>query len=144
MPDIFHDFPITASQTAVFDAISTPSGLSHWWTLSSSGTPAIGNEYRLFFGPEFDWRAKVARFVPGEEFELEIGSSHADWRGTRVGFRLTPGGNGVTNVSFHHTGWPERNAHYRTSAFCWAMYLRLLRVFLETGKTVPYEQRLLA
>ena len=34
------------------------------------------------------------------------------------------------------------NAHYRTSAFCWAMYLRLLKKYVETGEVVPYERRL--
>ena len=79
--------------------------------------------------------------VPGAEFELEMTRSDPDWNGTRVGFVLERQGNG-TAVRFHHLGWPEGNAHYRTSCYCWAMYLRVLKRHLEFGENVPYEKRL--
>jgi uncharacterized protein YndB with AHSA1/START domain len=142
VPDILHDFPVRAAPRAVFDAVSTPAGLDKWWTLSSSGAARPGAGWRLFFGPEHDWRATVSRCDPDRELELTIGDSDADWRGTRVGFLLTPGGDGTTHVAFRHAGWPEANAHYRTSSFCWAMYLRLLRLLLEEGVVVPYAERL--
>ena len=64
-----------------------------------------------------------------------------DWRGTRIGFELVDTG-GLTEVKFHHRGWPDENEHFRVSTFCWAMYLRLLRRYVENGEVVPYEQRL--
>ena len=67
--------------------------------------------------------------------------SDADWNGSRVRFELSPHKAG-TWVRFSHTGWPGLNEHYRISNFCWAMYLRVLRRFLEHGETVPYDQRL--
>ena len=48
----------------------------------------------------------------------------------------------MTLVSFHHLNWPEASDHYRTSCFCWAMYLRLLKRYVEVGEVVPYEQQL--
>ncbi|MBI3448600.1 MAG: hypothetical protein HY049_06775 [Acidobacteria bacterium] len=45
-------------------------------------------------------------------------------------------------MRFHHTGWPTANEHWRVSCYCWAMYLRLMRRFIEHGETVPYEDRL--
>jgi hypothetical protein len=45
-------------------------------------------------------------------------------------------------ATFAHRGWPEANDHYRTSSFCWAMYLRLMKRHLETGEQVPYAIRL--
>ena len=141
MPDIFHDFPINASPQKVFDAVSTAAGLSSWWTKSCEGNPAAGAEYKLGFGPEYDWRAVVTYFIPGSEFELRLTKADADWQNSRVGFTLKPQGGG-TSVKFHHLGWPEANEHYKISCFCWAMYLRLLKRYVETGETVPYEIRL--
>jgi len=103
--------------------------------------PEEGAEYELGFGPGYDWRAVVSRSVPDKEFELEIVSADEDWRGTRVGFFLDEN-EGVTQVRFHHTGWPESNDHYRVSCYCWPMYLRLLRRQVEHGEVVPYEDRL--
>lgn len=140
MPDISHDFPISAPAERVFQAVSTPTGLDTWWTKRSSGEPAEGEEYQLWFGPEYDWRAVVSRCVPNTEFELTLTSAHEDWRGTRVGFLLEEK-DGATHVRFHHSGWAEADDHYRGSCYCWAMYLRLLRRYVETGETVPYEDR---
>ena len=141
MADIFQDFPIKATPARVFEAVSTPSGLDGWWTKRSSGKAAEGEEYQLWFGPRYDWRARVARSVPGALFELEIVRADDDWQGTRVRFHLEPRED-ATWVQFAHTGWPSANEHYRTSAHCWALYIRILRRRLELGEAVPYEARL--
>ena len=142
MADILHDFPIRAAADRVFAAISTPTGLDAWWTKTSAGDPDVGAPYDLNFGPPYDWTAVVARSVPGVEFQLEIARADPDWLGTRVTFSLSSSKPGVTNVRFQHTGWPHKNEHYRISCFCWAMYLRLLKRYVESGEVVPYEHRL--
>jgi uncharacterized protein YndB with AHSA1/START domain len=141
MPDIVHHFPIKASADLVFQAISTPAGLDTWWTKRASGEPKEGAEYELWFGSDHDWRAIVSRCAPPTQFELELTSAHEDWQGTRLGFGLEEM-DGLTQVRFHHTGWPQLNDHYQVSCYCWAMYLRLLRRYVEMGEIVPYEDRL--
>jgi uncharacterized protein YndB with AHSA1/START domain len=141
MPDIFHDFPIHAPAERVFQAVSTPVGLDRWWTKRSAGEPKEGATFALWFGPAYDWRARVSRCVASSEFELEIVSADKDWIGTRVGFHLEEK-DGTTSVRFHHKGWPDANEHWRISCYCWAMYLRILRRYLEHGEDVPYEKRL--
>lgn len=140
MPDILHDLPIEATPDEVFEAVSTPAGLNAWWTKRCSGAARLGAEYELWFGPEWDWRATVSRCVAGSEFELRISRADEDWTGTVVGFRLRREKAG-TGVGFYHAGWSSANAHYRRSSYCWAMYLRVLKRYLEYGETVPYERR---
>jgi uncharacterized protein YndB with AHSA1/START domain len=139
--DVLQDFPIAAPASQIFAAISTPAGLDQWWTLTSSGSPIEGSDYVLDFGPEYQWRARVVRSVPDQAFELELTSAMPDWLGTRVSFALEDLG-GRTWVRFTHTGWPDAGEHYRTSSHCWALYLRILRRFVEHGETVPYAERL--
>lgn len=141
MPDILQQFPIKATRQKVFEAISTPAGLDRWWTKHSAGVPEVGTEFELWFGTEYDWRAVVSRCVPGIEFELQLINASEDWKGTRVGF-LLHSQEDVTQVRFHHLGWPDANEHYCVSCHCWALYLRLLRCNLEHGELVPYEERL--
>ena len=141
MADILQDFPIKASPARVFEMFTTPHGLDAWWTERSSGQPTEGAEYELWFGPEYDWRARVTRCVPDVEFELQMTRADADWTGTRVGVRLESRGD-TTRVQFRHVGWPDANAHYRTSCHCWALYLRLLRRYVERAEIVDYENRL--
>lgn len=141
MADIFHDFPIKAPPDRVFRAVSTPEGLDTWWTERSSGTPRLGAEYELGFGPGYDWRATVTRCDENAAFQLEMTRADSDWTGTRVDIRLEPR-NGGTWVRFAHTGWPSVNDHYKISCNCWASYLRVLRRSIEHGESVRYEDRL--
>jgi uncharacterized protein YndB with AHSA1/START domain len=141
MADILHEFPINAPISSVFEAISTPAGLDEWWTKSSAGEPKQGAEFQLEFGPGHEWRADVVACEPGLRFELALTKADPDWSGTRVGFELQSNG-ASTSVRFSHRGWPHANEHYRISCFCWAMYLRVLRRYLEHGERVPYEERL--
>lgn len=141
MADILFDFPIKADVVTVFACVTTPAGLDEWWTLRSSGEPLLGAEYQLHFGPDYDWRARVTRLVPDDVFELTMTSATPDWLGTRVAVKVTPHGD-RTMVSFSHSGWREADEHFRITACCWAMYLRILRRFIEHGERVPYAERL--
>jgi uncharacterized protein YndB with AHSA1/START domain len=141
MADITHHFPIKAPPWKVFQAVSTPAGLDAWWTKRSAGKPVEGEEYELWFGPDYDWRAVVSRYVPDTEFEFRMTSAQEDWLETRVRFLLDEK-DGVTQVRFQHMGWSEANEHYSVSCYCWAMYLRLLKRYVEHGEMTPYEDRL--
>ncbi len=143
MPDILHDLIVDAPIHRVFEAFATPDGLDAWWTLRAEGEPRVGTAYVFFFGAAYDWRGEVSVVVPERCMEWCITQSDDDWHGTRVGVELTVLASG-THVRFWHTGWREANAHYRTSSFCWAMYLRLMKQWCETGAVVPYETRLSA
>lgn len=142
MPDIFHTFIVNAPADKVFNGITTEQGLDSWWTISSKADPAVGGNYNLYFGPEYDWNATVTKYSINKEFELQMTEADADWHGTLVGFTLDAMEDNTTIVNFYHTGWPENNDHYRISSYCWAMYLRLLKRYVEFGERVIYDQRL--
>ncbi len=139
--DIFHTLPVRARPDRVFDAMTSDAGLARWWARAASGSPVVGAEYRLDFGPGYQWTALVRSVEAGRSLEWEMTDATDDWRGSRVGFELRPDGN-RTWVNFHHTGWPGVTEHYRVSNCCWAAYLRILRRWLEHGEEVPYEDRL--
>lgn len=141
MPDILQDLRIIAPVERVFAAVSTAAGLNHWWTDTCAGRPVVGGDFALGFGPDFQWNAVVSACTPPHCFELTLTRADADWTGTRVGFELQPDA-GATQVRFAHRGWPVANDHYRVSSHCWALYLRLLRRYLEHGETVAYAARL--
>ena len=141
MADILMDFPIWAPPEAVFEGISSPTGLDAWWSLESSGSPEEGSTYTLGFGSGTVWKGFVTKCVPQAEIEWEMRECDPDWLGTRVGFHLAATDRG-TKVQFHHTGWPEANAHFSSSCYCWPMYLRLLKRFVESGEFVDYAVRL--
>lgn len=141
MADIFHNFPIEAPTEKVFDAISLSEGLDKWWTKRSEVNPSPGGIYTLDFGPGYIWKAIVTEYVTAKVIELEMTEADDDWLGTKIGFHLI-NSQRKSIVNFYHTGWPQKNEHYKISSYCWAMYLRILKRHLEYGEWVPYEKRL--
>jgi uncharacterized protein YndB with AHSA1/START domain len=141
MPDIYHNFPINTLADKVFEAISHSEGLDKWWTKSSAVNPVKSGKYSLDFGPGYHWKAEVTEYKKDKLFELKMTEADADWLGTKIGFGLVIH-QSITEVSFYHTGWPQKNEHYKISSYCWAMYLRILKRYLEYGELVPYEKRL--
>lgn len=142
MADIIQEFTVKSPPPRVFQIIATPEGLAQWWTKTSVGEPRKGAEYSLGFGPGYEWSGRVTRYVPDSAFEIEITKAHSDWQGTRVGCELRADGKDATRVRFYHKGWPTENEHWRVSCYCWAMYLRIMRRYLEHDETVAYERRL--
>jgi uncharacterized protein YndB with AHSA1/START domain len=141
MPDACFLFTVNAAPEKVFDAVASPDGISTWWSRKTDGKPNLGNIYTLDFGGGYIWRAEVTRCVKNSEFELTMIESMDDWLGSKVGFDLAAG-EGNTSVDFVHSGWAGADEHYRSSCYCWAMYLRLMKKYVETGNIVAYGERL--
>lgn len=141
MADIFHSFQINAEPEKVFAGFTAAEYLNKWWTLTCEENPATGGVYTLGFGPQYQWKAVVTQLDPCKAFEWQFIEADDDWLHTIVGVRLIPNDRGTT-VEFYHTGWLKNNDHFRISSYCWAMYLRILKRFLEYGEEVAYNKRL--
>ncbi|MEZ5307659.1 MAG: SRPBCC domain-containing protein [Pyrinomonadaceae bacterium] len=138
---IHHDVPIGAAPDVVFDLVSTPLGLSEWWSKSASGFREQDAVYDFDFGPGYRWKGRVCKLsLEGRLFALEMFEADSDWNKTVVRFSVSERGNSSL-LGFEHAGWSENNAHFRTSSYCWAMYLRCLKLHAEKGLVYRYEDR---
>jgi uncharacterized protein YndB with AHSA1/START domain len=137
---IYHDLIINAGSTKVFKAISEPEHLVNWWPFKCSGIPEPGAEYNFYFTPEYDWFGGVVRCIPDRSFHIKMTKSDADWDPTTFGFDLQQI-DGKVLLEFWHIGWPDCNAHYRRSSFCWAMLLNGLKDYVEKGRVIPFKNR---
>lgn len=137
---IYHDLPIAVTPQRVFAAVSEPRHLENWWPLRCGGHAEIGASYNFFFAPEYDWHGRVSQCEPPHHFHIEMTDADADWTPTSFGFDIiaTEGG---SQLRFSHIGWPERNDHFRRSSYCWAILLKGLKDYLESGKIIPFEER---
>ncbi len=140
MPDILHQFPISVPSASVFKAFTSPVGLNAWWTLEADGIPERDSIYHLYFGPQYDWQAKVTHVVADRELTWSVVRAMEDWMPTRFGFALasTDGG---TCVRFFHSGWKVASDHFAVTNFCWGQLLMGLKIYLESGRVIPFEQR---
>lgn len=141
MADILHNVYIHESPQKVFHAISNGSEIEKWWTKRSTGTAIKGNIFNLFFSPEYDWTAELINVAENALCEWKVIKADVDWIDTIFGFRLSKQED-ITLAEFYHKGWAETNEHFRRSSYCWAMYLYLLKQYVESGKITVFEQRI--
>lgn len=140
MADIYHDLWIKASSSKVFEAISRPKSIDSWWTNRCEGHIEKGATYRFYFSMEYDWYAQVEHLEIDKHISWTMTQSDHDWNGTTLGFILSEE-NGLVHVQFSHKSWKEINIHFRRTSYCWAMYLRLLKRFIEEGEVIQFDQR---
>ena len=140
MYDIYHDIQINARLQEIFDAISVPQGLNAWWTVRSSGVPTIGSEYNFYFSEDYNWSAEVVSYVENASISYRLTYATNDWIDTRLNFIILPQ-DGYCILRFEHKEWRENSDHYRRTSYCWALYLRCLKDYVENDIIKPYNQR---
>ena len=136
--DYRHTVHVESSPDAVFDALTTLSGLAAWWSpVSGSGEP--GGELRFQMNaPEpcvmrvdvavrpalVQWTCTSCDFVP-------------DWVGTRPTYTIIPLNDGTTEVRFVHIGLTAKLECIEMCTRGWNHFIPSLRDYIETGTGSP-------
>src|SRR4051812_11696868 len=83
---------MTAPREAVFDALTTTTGLGGWWTATVTGDGRQGGELRFFFGDDVPTVMRVETAVAGSLVEWTcLGYEPLpEWAGTTITFALSP------------------------------------------------------
>lgn len=125
-------FHINAARKVVYEAISTISGLSNWWTVQTEGDASVGGKIQFDFGDFKGPLMKVVEAVPNEKVVWECVKSDHGWLGNRFTFLLDEN-EGKTRLRFSHEGWEEDGDFYAICSFSWGRYLESLRQYCQTG-----------
>jgi len=140
---IYHDLTIAATPEVIFELLSTPEGLEKWWTHKSEGECRVGARMHLYFSEVYDWEAEIVEIDKPRFLKYKMTRTMDDWSLSTLSFELINGDNNEsgTTLRFAHEDWKELNAHYRHSNYYWALYLRILKRYIEEGEFVPYASR---
>jgi uncharacterized protein YndB with AHSA1/START domain len=130
---------ITAAPRRVFNALTRPDEIGHWWTNDLNATPEAGSLAEFRFG---EWGDFVLRFEVAEldqdkkvHWIYRFGSV-AQWAGTSITWQLTPVQNG-TQVVFTHDGFVKKDEDNEQARGNWNYFLDSLKSYLELGKGTP-------
>jgi uncharacterized protein YndB with AHSA1/START domain len=131
---------LKASPDALFDALTTVTGLAGWWN-PATGSGETGGELRFIMNaPEplvihvdeatrpslVRWTVTDCPFLP-------------DWIGTKPTFTITPADGGTSELHFHHHGLSDDLECIDMCTRSWNHYIMTsLRDYLEVGRGSPY------
>lgn len=140
MADIEHIQYVRKPVDAVYAALSTQEGLGSVWTEKLVVQPEVGFINEFDFSDNYDTKFRNVELTPPTRILWECVQSDPEWIGTKVSFDLETR-NDMTAVTLRHMGWREVTEFYRFCNYNWAQFLYSLKLYLETGKGQPYQQR---
>jgi len=128
----------TSSADAVFDALTTPAGLTGWW-MKASGSGLAGGELTFVY----DNGSVVMRVDTAERPSvvrwtvLAASEPFGDWVGTTISFDVSPNENGGSRLHFRHTGLTPQLECFDTCSAGWNQSLLSLVNYVDSGKGGP-------
>lgn len=137
MSDIRHLVRIQSSPEKVHAALTTQDGLAAWWTPNVTARPEVGSSASFHFGPTYFKEMKIVTLVPSKEVSWKCTVATEEWLNTDIHFHIRPYEKGV-ELFFEHNNWRSITEMFSQCSFDWAMFLRSLKSYCETGKGMPY------
>jgi uncharacterized protein YndB with AHSA1/START domain len=140
MFNIKHLLAINAPAEKVYEAITTPAGVSGWWTSDNRIADAVGGYAEFTFGDRYHNKMRILALEPGRRVEWECLEGDPEWVGTTFAFDLEPV-EGGTRLRFAHNGWREESDFFANCSFHWGFYMQSLKDFCEKGRGTPFQER---
>ncbi|MGH1541223.1 MAG: SRPBCC family protein [Arenicella sp.] len=140
MNAILHRIEVDANPATVYQALTTPAGLSGWWT-KANAQEQVGGIASFLFGPNGEHQVdmEVKELVPDQKvvWQCQLGP----WENTgEFSFDIEPIERGAA-INFSHVGWAEMDNFYRHCNCKWGFFLGVsLKDYVETGAGKPHPQ----
>jgi uncharacterized protein YndB with AHSA1/START domain len=136
MVDILHKVGILSpSSHDVYAALTTPEGLSSWWTNDTHGSNQVGGALQFRFD-KGGFGMTVLEADPDKRVLWRVVEGPDEWVDTTISWDLTRDGD-YTIVLFKHQGWKEPVEFMHHCSTKWAIFLMSLKSLVETGKGAP-------
>jgi uncharacterized protein YndB with AHSA1/START domain len=129
---------VKAHPGALFDALTTVSGLAAWWT-PVTGSGDAGGELK-FSMPSLEplvIHVDEATRPTSVQWTVTDFPPIADWVGTRPTFTITPVEDGASELHFRHHGLTQDLDCIEMCTSSWNNYLASLRDYVELGRGRP-------
>jgi uncharacterized protein YndB with AHSA1/START domain len=162
MPNIHQEVLIGAPAEKIYNAITSPEGLSAWWTPGSTAKTEVNSIARFPFGADYHKEMKILELKPSELVKWKCLAGENEWIGTTLTFQLNAGNkknmldshyeipgqvqqqknaDQLTLVIFHHDNWKDYTPMFAECSYTWGQFLRSLKLYCETGKGKPWPKQ---
>lgn len=138
MKKILHTVDIDASPEEVYDAISTRSGLSGWWTTTVEAEEEVGGIIDFTFGATFNPDMEITALESPKQVAWKCVGGHEPWQDNTFRFEIEPRGGG--SILFFTQVYAQElsDEEYGRYNFNWGYYLESLRRLVQTGEGRPF------
>lgn len=139
MKKILHAVEVKASRARVFEAITTQTGLSSWWSTNVTVEAGVGGMIDFQFLEGFNPDMKVTNLEPERSAHWRCVGGHDNWLDNTFSFELTGRGDNTLLMFTQIYARELSDEVYGTYNYNWGYYLDSLRLYCETGTGKPFE-----
>lgn len=136
MPDLKHRILINASPQRVYQAVTTPEGLSGWWTEDAEqheeGILLLG-----FYDRTTVYKMHIDNLEPARSVQWTCETGQ-EWEGTRLCFELEPAANDSTILTFTHANWRVPSSFFYECNSTWGELMYRLKAYAEGNEPGPH------
>ncbi len=130
---------VKASPGALFDALTSVSGLAAWWNPATGSGDAGGELKFVMNSPDpLVIHVEQARRPTSVQWTVTDCPFLPDWVGTRPTFTITPVEGDASELHFRHHGLTRELDCIEMCTRSWNHYLASLRDYLEVGRGSPF------
>lgn len=126
---------IKVTPEKIYKAVTTQEGLASWWCKQTTAKPEAGFVNIFIFG-KFRNEMKVAKLIPSKKVEWKCINSIEEWIDTDISFDMEEK-EGSTILRFTHAGWRAATDTFAGCTYDWALFMKSLKSFCETGTGTP-------
>jgi hypothetical protein len=130
---------VKATPGALFDALTSVSGLAAWWN-PVTGSGDAGGELKFFMNAPEPLVIHVEQATRPTSVQWSVSNCPflPDWVGTRPTFTITPVDGDASELHFRHHGLTQDLDCIEMCTRSWNHYLASLRDYLEVGRGSPF------
>jgi len=158
MVDIRHTLVIETKPEIIYNALTTSEGLSAWWTPATHATPQTGTIASFPFEDGYVKKMEIIELIPNEFVKWRCIDGDKEWIDTLLTFKLVQRDTSLLNTEhpevsgqlkqgketiktvllFEHKNWKDYSPSFAECSYTWAIFLRSLKLYCETGKGTPW------
>ncbi|MCG6912560.1 SRPBCC domain-containing protein [bacterium BMS3Abin03] len=138
MPAIKHYLVINSTTKKIYNAFTTKTGITNWWTSQTEIGSKIGDINIFNFGTRYHNEMSIADLQPNKRVEWKCIVGDKEWIGTNFVFELEEKDKD-TILRFSHYNWNEETDFFASCNYQWAYYLGSLKQYCETGIGTPFK-----
>jgi uncharacterized protein YndB with AHSA1/START domain len=130
---------VKAGPGALFDALTSVSGLAAWWT-RVTGSGDAGGELRFFIDSPDPCVMQVDQATRPTSVQWTVTACNflPDWVGTHPTFTITPVDGDATELHFRHQGLTPELDCIEQCTRGWDHFLVSFREYVEVGRGRPH------
>ncbi|MHA1984246.1 MAG: SRPBCC family protein [Candidatus Hodarchaeales archaeon] len=137
MADMIHGVTIESDIKKVYSALINQEELNKWWTHDVKAEPKVDSVLEFgFMSHQVVFKMKVLDLKDFESVTWACIEGPPEWKNTNVKFNLKQEDSG-TFLRFVHSDWKSTDNMFGPVNYQWALYLKSLKEFVETGKGEP-------